>query len=353
MTVSPARAGAGAAEALDVTVVIPVYNERPEFLEATLRGLAETAREAGRDPLPVILVDDGSTIPVAEQIDPAAHPGLAITVDREANAGRLRARARGLSRVETPWVWLIDARIAVEPRALAYVSESVARDPAREVFNGHVHVRTEGKPFGRFWKAITEAAWHRYFARPRELSYGLEDFDHYPKGTGMFLTRTELLREAGAAFSSVLSDERLVSDDTALIRGLASRRIWLSPEFACSYEPRTDARAFLGQVYYRGTTFYDGFAREGTRFKPLLDVFPFVSVGALVAVVVRPKLALASLSLPVITAAFAKFRRVGTADTAVLAGLSLPFAAVYSLGIWRGVLLARFGGKPSSQEPTT
>jgi hypothetical protein len=300
-----------------------------------------------------VIVDDGSTVPVADGIDPSAHPELSIVFDRAPNAGRLRARQRGLGRVETPWVMLLDARIGVAPGSLAFVRDAVDRDPSRVVFNAHVHVQTEGKPFGRFWKAIAEAAWHRYFADPREVSYGVEDFDWFPKGTTMFLTRTDLLREAAAGFTALVSDDRLANDDTAVIRDLATNRIWLSPEFACTYEPRTDAKAFFEHVFHRGTVFYDGFARNGTRFTSLLDAFPFVSVGALVAVALRPKLALSALLLPAAAAAYAKFRRVSTADAAVLSALSIPFAAVYSLGIWRGVLLARFGRSTSPQERST
>lgn len=330
--------------AFGLSVVIPVYNEPAAHLQATLTALAIAATRAEIAPH-VVIVDDGSSVAVADGIDTGAYAPLQLRILRQENGGRLRARMAGLAQVSTPWVLLLDARITVSPGSLAFVRRSTQRDEQRVVFNGDVSIVVDGKPFGRFWRAVTSVAWHGYFANPRELSFGVEDFDHYPKGTGMLLTRTDLLRDAIDAFESVLDDERLVSDDTAVIRGLAERRIWLSPEFGCSYEPRTTAKGFFKQVFYRGTTFYDGFARPGTRFTTLLQVFPAVSIVGVAALVLRPKLLRLAVLLPAALTTLALRRRVSPADAAVLGGLSLPFAAVYSAGIWRGVLMARVARK--------
>lgn len=330
---------AGGPARLPLTVVIPTYNEAIEYLRTTLGTLADAADAAPVD-LAVVIVDDGSDVPVAEALGETPL-GDRLRIVRQDNAGRLRARERGLREVDTPWVFFLDSRIELEPTALAFVADRIASDPERAIFNGHVYIRTEGRPFGRFWRAVTKIAWHDYLGNPREMSFGTERFDHYPKGTGCLLVRTELFRAAMDEFATDLADDRLVNDDTVLIRTIAETHpVWLSPDFACVYEPRTTARGFFTQIFHRGTTFYDGFSRPGTRFTWLMRVFPVVSIGSVVAVLRRPRLLLAAPLLPLATFLLARRRRVDLGDSAVLGVLTLPFAAVYSVGIWRGVLMS-------------
>jgi glycosyltransferase involved in cell wall biosynthesis len=332
-------AGEAAPARLALTVVIPIYNEAVEYLRTTLGALAEAADRAPVD-MDVVVVDDGSDVPVTDALGDTPL-GSRLRIVRQENAGRLRARERGLDEVTTPWVLFLDARIVLEPASLAFAADRIASDPARGIFNAHVTIRTDGRPFGRFWRAITTIAWPDYITRPREMSFGVERFDHYPKGTTCLLVRTELFRTAMDAFATDLVDDRLVNDDTVLIRTIAETHpIWLSPEFACIYEPRTTALGFFRQVFFRGTTFYDGFSRPGTRFTWLLRVFPVVSIGAVLTALRYPRTLLAAPLLPVATLLLALRRRVGIGDSAVFSALTLPFAAVYSVGIWRGVLLS-------------
>lgn len=335
-------AAESAAAEWPLTILIPSYNERAEYLTATLDALGVSAAQAGLRPT-VLIVDDGSEVPVSESLGGYANPALDLRIQRQRNGGRLAARRNGVEAVETEWVFLCDARITLAPGALSYAREWASRGAGHETLNGHVHVLVDGRPYGRFWRALTDIAWFRYFGNPREMSYGVDDFDQYPKGTGMLLTRTEKIRAAMRDFQPVVDDERLVSDDTIVIKTLAEDRIWLCPEFSCTYEPRTNAKAFFKQVYYRGTTFYDGFSRPGTSFTALVKAFPFVSIGALVAVVVKPRLAGLALLLPAATGGLGLVRRIDRTDTAVLSALSIPFAAVYSAGIWRGIFLSRRG----------
>jgi hypothetical protein len=206
-------------------------------------------------------------------------------------------------------------------------------------------VRTSPPFFGRFWRAVTEIAWFRYFGDRRETSFGLEDFDHYPKGTGCLLLRTELMRGAMAEFRSRVGDDRLVNDDTAVMRRIAEdHRIWPAPTFGCTYEPRTTAKGFFKQVFYRGTTFYDGFSVPGTRFTALVRAFPLATIAGVLVALRWPRTLLASALPPVASLAFALRRKVDAGDALLLSALSLPFAAVYSLGICRGVIKHRLNG---------
>ena len=60
--------------------------------------------------------------------------------------------------------------------------------------------QTSGNPFGAFGNVLVHIAWARYFDDPRPTSYGLDDFDHFPKGTGCFVAPRELLLQSMDAF---------------------------------------------------------------------------------------------------------------------------------------------------------
>ena len=50
-------------------------------------------------------------------------------------------------------------------------------------------------------------------------------------------------------------------------------RIHISPQFASLYRNREALRPFLSHAVHRGTVFFDGFGRRGTRFFPVVIAF--------------------------------------------------------------------------------
>lgn len=108
---------------LQVTVVVPTHDD-PEELMRTLDSLRWAPR--------VIVVDDGSTTPVA--VDEPAAP---VDLDRERQVDVVRrptaggpaaARNQGLDRVETPLALFVDAGVTID-RAAASVLLSTFEDP--------------------------------------------------------------------------------------------------------------------------------------------------------------------------------------------------------------------------------
>ena len=96
-------------------------------------------------------------------------------------------------------------------------------------------------------------AWPDYFHDPRTTSYGLEDFDRYPKGTTCFLAPRELLLEAFASsstrYATAARERRHAGDPRA-------RRPRADPPLALvrlHYPPRSTA-AFLRQSLHRGSS---------------------------------------------------------------------------------------------------
>jgi hypothetical protein len=199
----------------------------------------------------------------------------------------------------------------------------------------------EGNPFARFWRTITYAAWHEYLANPRTTSFGLDEYDRFPKGTTCFLAPRDSLVRAMDQFESLYDDTRFSNDDTVLIRSIAAeQRINISPGFAATYISRDSLSSFLRHTVHRGTVFLDGFARPGTRFAGALRAFFPISLGFAMLAVLKPRLALRMAATgPVAAALGAIALRRPPRDVAAFSLLSGPFAIAYAVGIWRGALL--------------
>ena len=266
---------AGRAEPL-LSVVIPVYNEESS-IEATIRSVSDQV-VASRFGLDLLVVDDGSTDATAE-VAGAVSELFGGTVLRQANAGRYASRSAGLAAARGEFVLFIDSRVALHPGSLEYVAARIAEGD--DVWNAHVHIKSGGKPYGEFWRVLTELAFADYFAEPRTTSFNEKNFDRFPKGTTCFFAPTELMRTAFGAHRSFYADARNSNDDTPMLRGLSRhRRIHISPQFACSYRSRTTLDGFVRHAFHRGTVFVDGHARRDSRFVPAIACFYPLSIAA-------------------------------------------------------------------------
>jgi glycosyltransferase involved in cell wall biosynthesis len=318
-----------------LSVVIPAHDEA-EHLPATIDALVAAGARSDFV-LELIVVDDGSTDGSAAAAETAVADRLPLQILAREQGGRFKARRAGVEAATSDWVLLLDARVRLHADSLWFLS--VCLTPESPVWNGHVVPQTRGNPFGAFGNVLVHIAWARYFDDPRPTSYGLDDFDHFPKGTGCFLAPKELLLQSMDAFVPRVSDWRLVSDDTQLIRWIAARhRIHLSPEFGCDYQPRTSLRAFVNNALYRGSTFLDGHGRSESRFYALAVAFYPVSAALGVLVLRRP------LFLPVFLVASvaggaAVAARAGRPpfETASFAALTPVYAVAHGAGMWRAL----------------
>jgi hypothetical protein len=209
------------------------------------------------------------------------------------------------------------------------------------LWTADVQANTIGNPIARFWRAIESIFWRRYMKNPRTTSFGLEDFDYYPKGTTALIAPIDLIRDAINQFVPTVGDWRKVNDDTALLRFAAERtKINISPEYTCTYNARTNLRAFLKHANHRGSVLIDGYLRSGTRLNiaiwAVLLAAPFgLFIGfsnlllALVAIAVVP------LGIFGVVLTFG----VRTKDAIVLASLFWPFSIYYLLGMYWGLWL--------------
>jgi len=326
-----------------LSAVIPVYNAAV-WLGPTVDELSIALQEAGlsSNEAEIILVNDGSTDNSLQAARALSSPYPIVILDQP-NGGRFLARKAGLLASGKENILFIDSRVFIRPQALKYLLQQRASDPSKAVWTSHVIVEKKGNIIARFGEAITYIGWRRYFAHPRDCSYGLKDFDHYPKGTTCFYAPRTVLLQAFEEFEEQTHDLKHANDDTRLIRSIArDHRINLSPSYSSTYHARNRLSQFVSHSYHRGRVFVDGFLRPGNRFFVPLILFLIGSVAAVAAFVFFPDtriLILAGLAiLWLLELVVAVLLGVPKKDALSLFALTPVFAVAYGLGIWRAAL---------------
>jgi glycosyltransferase involved in cell wall biosynthesis len=323
-----------------LSVVIPFYNE-PQWIEPVVDDLVCALSRAPFACPELIIVDDGSDEAGQVVLD-SLRPSISLRVLRQENQGRFAARRRGVEAAQGDLVLLLDARVSLAADALLFVACEMKRTGPRPIWNGHVDVDFAGNPYGRFWRVLESLAFRAYLDDPRTTSFGLEDFDRYPKGTTCFLApRDELLR-AMSQFRSYYDDARNANDDTPVIRDLAARQpINISPGFACLYRSRDAPGPFIRHAFHRGGVFVDGYGRPGTRYFGVIAAFYPASLIAVGLAVRRPRLGIAGAAgLPAVGAAAGVALRRTRPDTVALAAVGPLWLGAFAAGMWRGLGLA-------------
>ena len=311
-----------------LSVVMPVYNEETH-VGATIDALATALEDSGFD-AELVVVDDGSTDASGDVARASADGRLEARVLTQPNSGRFVARRAGLAQARGEYVLFLDSRVRLGAGSLRFVHE---RLQSARVWNGHVYVDADNA-FGEFWRLLAELAWRDYFDNPRTTSFGLEEFDRFPKGTTCFLAPRALLESAFADFRSHYANVRLANDDTPVLRAVAAaERIHISPEFSCTYFPRTTLAGFLRHAIHRGTVFLDGHGTPESRFFPAVVTFFPLSV----VLARRPGLVPAALAAAgIAAAAYGAHAGRSEREVQVLATVTPLYVAGHALGMWRG-----------------
>lgn len=328
-----------------ISVVIPSYNAA-SWLPVTIGKIehALAKSEINIKKTEIVIVDDGSKDETEKVVKELSKKSITkIVYVKQKNQGRYLTRKNGVEKAKYDYIWFIDTRVHTAPNAIKYAVSEIKQNKDNAVWNAHVYVQKKGNVIARFMDAITYIGWRRYFSNPRRCSYGLEEFDYYPKGTTSFLVPKKVIQAAIDEFDQEERDLQKSSDDTHLIRIIA--RDWpinLSPQFSCKYHARNTFKAFIKHTFHRGQVFVDGFFRSGTRFYLPIVAFLVISVGALVSILIYPPifvyLAIAFVTLWVLELLTALALGVPLADSLSLFILSPVFALFYGLGIWKAVI---------------
>jgi glycosyltransferase involved in cell wall biosynthesis len=322
-----------------LSVVIPVYNEQDWIARSV--GALVTACAAAGWPAEIVVVDDGSTDGTPETLA-ALQQQHGITVLAQPNSGRFEARLAGLAKASGQQVLLLDSRVIVDEGTLVFLRDQLLAHPERTVWNGHINVASENNPYAGFLAGLVKIPWRRYCANPRLMSFGIEEFDVFPKGTGFFSAPHDVLEQACAAFESLFDDSRFASDDTGVLRWIAERhRIFLAPELSATYHGRDSFKKFAAQSYFRGTTFVDSYlASPGPARNGLFAAFAVGALGLGLAAR-RPKTAVALAAAGSAAAGVAVTRFGATKSEARAVALLTPvFGAGFGAGAVRGLFLA-------------
>lgn len=328
---------------MKLSIVLPTYNEAG-WLSDTVEQLNNAFAELNSSLAELIIVDDGSTDNTKTVVENLLST-IPIIYLKQKNKGRFLARKTGINRAKYDYILLIDSRVHIHKQALSYINKRLQKNSDEVVWNAHVVVDKKNNVFASFWDVITNIAWRKYFANPRHISFGLDEFDYYPKGTTCFFIKSQLLRAAVADFKTESIDFKRANDDTLLIEAIASQaKIHISPQFSCTYHARGTLKKFLIHAYHRGQVFVDGFLKPGNRYYYPLVFFLLASVLLPVSLVVFPEFLLYGLiAIPIVilgafvmTQAF-RIKAITVTDSVWFALLLFPFTLYYGAGIWVAV----------------
>lgn len=340
---------------IKLSVVIPTYNAA-SWLPKTIPKIERAMQTAGIKTAEILVVDDGSTDGSGE-VAKALKTRYPMRVVRQPNGGRFLARKLGTAKANYGYILFIDTRIYIKPNALKFLVNEMAGHPERQVWTSHVHLDKTSNMYARFWEAITFLAWRKYFAHPRDYSYGLKEFDRFPKGTTCFFAPKAVMAAANEWFLTATKGSSLstANDDTLLIREIAAHQpININPQFACTYHARSSFRQYLRHVHHRGKVFVDGFfRRDGNKFYWLIWAFLIGTIAVPVTLIVLPFLigpaVLAVLAAWLLMLVFSLSLGVETKDALSLFVLAFPFALFYGAGIWAAII--KIYTKPRHRSP--
>jgi glycosyltransferase involved in cell wall biosynthesis len=325
-----------------ISVVIPSYNASA-WLPKTIPKIDEALVNSGVKNAEIIVIDDGST-DNTESVVSTIKTSYPIRYYHFENGGRFLARKRGVEKAKYEYLLFIDTRIFIAPKGLEFVVKTQASEPERQVWTSHVHLDKQGNMYARFWEAITFVAWRKYFKNPRDLSYGIKNFDSYPKGTTCFFTPKAAIIEANEWFEKNTKDVEVSNDDTLLIRRIAEKQnININPQFYCTYHARTNLRNFVKHVHHRGKVFVDGFLRrDGNKLFYPLVVFLVLSVVVPIVLLINLEFIkwFLVLAFSIWVGVSLLFFMVGVhwRDAISFFVLSPLFLVSYGLGIWKAFL---------------
>ncbi|MEO5627717.1 MAG: glycosyltransferase family 2 protein [Candidatus Saccharimonadales bacterium] len=325
-----------------VSAIIPTYNGS-SWLPKTVPKVEAALKAANLEQAEILIIDDGSTddtVQVAQNLK-TSYP---LRVVSQKNSGRFMARKKGALEAKYDFTLFVDTRVFISPGSLKYALDKYDGTKNTQVWNSHVVLDKTGNIYARFWDAIAYVAWRKYFANPRDISYGVDEFDLYPKGTTCFLIPRRVLIDANKWFEKNTKDINNSNDDTLLLRRIVEDyNINVSPSFTCLYHARGNLKQYTKHVFHRGKVFVDGFLRnDGNRYYKLLIAFLCLSVAVPTLLIIRPTLLpyllIAAAIGWILELVLILIIRVPIKDGLSLFLLTPIFSVFYGAGIWKAVL---------------
>lgn len=325
-----------------LSVVIPSYNSA-RWLKSTLEALGRSISHTQWE-TEVIVVNDGSSddsLLILDEIKPSL--GLNLKIISQENQGRFLARWSGIKDASKSHILLLDSRVIIEDHSLSYVEAQINASVEQVIWNAYVRTDEGASLPGLFWDVPTRLFWGDFLQNPRQIRFGQENFDRYPKGTGCLLvTRDSLIDSYKEVWPD--GDFALVSDDTRLLRNLIQKHdIVLDPDFSALYRPRISLKSFASHTFMRGTLFVDSYAGTSI-FRKLIIVlaalFPFAFIAASYMGYLMFSIFTVILIL-LIPAFIGAYRKASVKSLAAYLSLVIPFGILFWAGLVRGIFVHR------------
>jgi glycosyltransferase involved in cell wall biosynthesis len=249
-----------------LSIVVPFFNEGPNAPISAKKALF--AAEKVDFPIEVIVIDDGSTDGVTATDFPKE-----VRYFKKIHSGRFETREYGLRFVHYPNVLFLDARVWLNPDSLLNLERLIWLNQTSRYWNGDIQTQNKELAIVSIWETLTMIGWGKGINSTKTISFGLADFDRYPKGTGIFLARKDDWLRAIGNVDLGQSWMHPISDDIKLLRFLAkSGDIWIDRKFSAQYQPRIQLSKFLRNAFHRGGVFVDSYWESPTVFGRLVKI---------------------------------------------------------------------------------
>lgn len=181
-----------------VSVIMTAYNPPQDRMLAALRSVLTSTHKA----LEVIVIDDGSDVPVADWL-PQAEPDPRITILRQANAGLGMARNAGIDAATGEFVFFIDDDDHVDPDAIALLVAHAEIFRADLVVGRRYLVDEHSRVLSISLEYMPGATYRAYHGR---IDYPFTDQMAHGR-----LIRLRFLIESGVRFETGVYEDRLFS----------------------------------------------------------------------------------------------------------------------------------------------
>ena len=321
-----------------ISVIIPVFNEQLA-LQTTLNKLQVATMEVKDLHLEIIIVDDGSEVPIEINLEKTEQ--LDLRIIRQDNKGRLMARITGLEAAKYEYVILMDSRVHLEKDSLRHLISKYAPSDGKIVL-GPTRFPKSVSLLGLFWESISRIVWWRFYSNDSVHVLTEENFNKYPKGTTLlFIPRRAML----LASKELIVDPNEgipANDDTAVLRSISREfNMVIDKEFDAIYNPRVKLAKFIPHSYHRGKVFIDGFFPNisKTRLFQLLILLTTFACSTVFVLVHHPKILIICCLLCIgVSILWCKFRNLPNRNVASLLIYSPLFIPIYICGITNTIM---------------
>ena len=334
---------------MKISILIPYYNESLNIYR-TVNLIIKALENSQINVFEILILDDGSK----DLTDALQAQLLSLTntkLIRFEHQGRYKLRISGLEIAAYNHVLLCDARVRLAPNSLAFLLGNSADTEMPR--NGHVIFDPTAKAWMVFWESMSRIVWPQVFSRNFSQGHiNEQNFNSWPKGTGLFFARADVLLQAMRNTQSLFHKDELSSDDTLVLMQLArTSGILYDSSFSAYYLPRTKFSDFRSHIFERGTHAVDSFGHNLSAISlglGLVAVMPIFFVVALVSF--RSKTlflmysgATAVAFLFILSLGIALHRRLPIKHVLSLLMMLPLVAPIYLVGLYRGLGLALYG----------